>query len=83
MNSKFKHLNSEVKDLLWTIFKQFDERWKQRKTIPIKSMVPREHLNSHYVSPNQNMNMNMVNMFMEVPNLQSVEEIEVFQRKMF
>ena len=27
--------------------------------------------------------MNMVNMFLDVPNLQSTEEIEVFQRKMF
>lgn len=43
----------------------------------------REHM-QHLIPPiNQNMNMNMVNMFMDVPNLQTVEEIEIFQRKMF
>lgn len=48
-----------------------------------KPMIMRDHMNSHYITPNQNMNMNMVNMFMDVPNLQSIEEIEIFQRKMF
>lgn len=42
-------------------------------------MVPREPMKAHYIIPNQN----ITNMFIDVPNLQSIEEIEIFQRKMF
>lgn len=48
-----------------------------------KPMMGREHVPPNLTSPNQNMNMNMVNMFLEVPNFQTVEDIEIFQRKMF
>lgn len=48
-----------------------------------KTMMGREHAPPNMTSPNQNMNMNMVNMFLEVPNFQTVEDIEIFQRKIF
>lgn len=40
-----------------------------------KPMMGREHAPQNMATPNQNMNMNMVNMFLEVPNFQTVEDI--------
>lgn len=73
---KFNAIPVEVKNFLWTVFKQYHEcqcemaRFGQSKP----GMRPND---------NQNLSMNMVNMFLDVPNLQSTEEIEFFQRKMF
>lgn len=46
-------------------------------------MRSREHINPQMMPTSQNMNMNMVNMFLEIPNFQTIDEIETFQRKMF
>lgn len=71
---KFKQLYPETKDFLWTIFKQYDERLKYVAGQQ-KPMQSRDHLSPPVGTTNQNMNMNMVNMFMDVPNLQTIEEI--------